>query len=106
MQKSAGKTATLNVRIDPTVKSQSERVLSQLGIPMSTAIEMYLRQVVIRNGLPFLPSLSGMPSGLRMDALTAEELSAQFDEGYREYQAGDAVSVSDFRKEVASWTNA
>ena len=38
------KTMTLNLRVNPTVKQQAEDVLKQLGIPMATAIDMYLRQ--------------------------------------------------------------
>ena len=33
------KTATLNLRVNPTVKERAEKVLSQLGVPMSTAID-------------------------------------------------------------------
>ena len=36
------KTMTLNLRVNPTVKQQAEDVLKQLGIPMATAIDMYL----------------------------------------------------------------
>ena len=39
------KTATLNLRVNPTVKGRAEEVLSRLGIPMSTAINMYLNQI-------------------------------------------------------------
>ena len=39
------KTMTLNLRVNPTVKQQAEDVLKQLGIPMATAIDMYLRQI-------------------------------------------------------------
>ena len=39
------KTATLNLRVNPTVKERAEKVLSQLGVPMSTAIDMYLNQI-------------------------------------------------------------
>ena len=39
------KTMTLNLRVNPTVKQQAEDVLKQLGIPMATAIVMYLRQI-------------------------------------------------------------
>ena len=39
------KTATLNLRVNPTTKKSAEDVLSRLGIPMSTAVEMYLRQI-------------------------------------------------------------
>ena len=33
-----GKTATLNIRVNPEVKENAESVLAQLGIPMATAI--------------------------------------------------------------------
>ena len=42
------KTMTLNLRVNPTVKQQAEDVLKQLGIPMATAIDMYLRQITDR----------------------------------------------------------
>ena len=38
------KTATLNLRVNPAVKERAEAVLSRLGVPMSTAIDMYLNQ--------------------------------------------------------------
>ena len=39
------KTATLNLRINPIVKQRAEDVLTRLGIPMSAAIDMYLKQI-------------------------------------------------------------
>ena len=42
------KTMMLNVRVSPSVKQQAEDVLKQLGIPMATAIDMYLRQIMLR----------------------------------------------------------
>ena len=39
-----GKSATLNLRINPTLKQDAESVLSRLGIPMSTAVDMFLNQ--------------------------------------------------------------
>lgn len=39
-----GKTATLNIRVNPDVKENAESVLAQLGIPMATAIDMYLNK--------------------------------------------------------------
>lgn len=41
----SSKTATLNCRVNPDVKQQAEAILSRLGIPMSTAIDMYLQQI-------------------------------------------------------------
>ena len=48
-----GKTATLNLRVNPDVKENAERVLAQLGIPMATAIDMNLRQISLVGGIPF-----------------------------------------------------
>ena len=48
-----GKTTTLNVRVTPEVKAGAEKVLAQLGLPMSTAIEMYLKQIAMTGGIPF-----------------------------------------------------
>ena len=40
------KNTTLNLRVDSLVKEQAEEILNQLGIPMSTAINMYLRKYI------------------------------------------------------------
>ena len=52
-----GKTTTLNLRVNPDVKAEAEAVLRQLGIPMATAIDMYLRQIALTGGIPFPISL-------------------------------------------------
>ena len=47
------KTATLNLRVNPVVKQRAEAVLARLGIPMSTAIDIYLNQIAMTGGRPF-----------------------------------------------------
>lgn len=39
------KSATLNLRVNPAVKSDAETILSRLGIPMSTAVDMFLKNM-------------------------------------------------------------
>ena len=68
------KTATLNLRVNPTVKERAEKVLSQLGVPMSTAIDMYLNQISLTGGIPFSVSLRRVSSSVCMDDMTAEEM--------------------------------
>ena len=41
------KSVSMNLRVNPVVKQQAEDVLKQLGIPMATAIDMYLRQIML-----------------------------------------------------------
>ena len=52
-EKQMEKATTLNVRVNPMVKARAEEVLSKLGVPMSTAINMYLNQISLTGGIPF-----------------------------------------------------
>ncbi|MCF8240130.1 MAG: type II toxin-antitoxin system RelB/DinJ family antitoxin [Melioribacteraceae bacterium] len=47
------KTATIQTRIDPKVKSSAQRVLNKLNISMSEAISIFLTQVSLNKGIPF-----------------------------------------------------
>ncbi len=40
----------LNLRVNPTLKQDAESVLGRLGIPMSTAVDMFLNQIVLVGG--------------------------------------------------------
>ena len=42
------KTSNIFTRVDPEIKEQAEQVLERLGIPMSNAVGMFLRQVVMQ----------------------------------------------------------
>ena len=46
-------TKTLNLRIDADLKHQAETIFANLGIPTSTAINIFLRSVVRNGGFPF-----------------------------------------------------
>ncbi len=47
------KTETVRARIEPELKRDAEAVLSELGLSTSEAITLFLRQVTLRQGLPF-----------------------------------------------------
>ena len=49
----ANLTTSINVNVDSKVKEQASIILKDLGLNMSTAINMFLNQVVKRNGIPF-----------------------------------------------------
>jgi len=44
---------TIQVRTDEMTKAQSGEIFQQLGITMSDAINMFLRQSILHGGLPF-----------------------------------------------------
>lgn len=50
-------TTNLNVRVDEEVKKNVEQVLDELGLNMSTAVNMFLRAVIREDGIPFKVSL-------------------------------------------------
>lgn len=47
------KTQEVRLRIELDLKKQASEILSDLGLDFSTAIRMFLRQVVEVNGIPF-----------------------------------------------------
>lgn len=52
------KTSNVFARVEPEIKEQAEKAFNQLGIIMSNAISLFLRQVVCQRGIPFDMKLS------------------------------------------------
>jgi DNA-damage-inducible protein J len=48
-----GKSAYITARIEPKLKAQAGRVLAKVGVSTTDAITMFMRQVVLHEGLPF-----------------------------------------------------
>lgn len=65
---------TLNIRIEQNIKNKANKTLSSLGIDMSTAIKMFLNQVITENGLPFTPTKNMSTIKDRWDKQTAYAL--------------------------------
>lgn len=82
------KSATLNLRVNPTLKEQAEDILRQLGIPMSTAIDMFLNQITLVGGIPFSVTLPKAPVSVNTDAMTADEIHAKLQRGLDDAENG------------------
>ena len=63
----SGTSFNMNIRMDKDVKEQAQRVFAQLGMDMTTAVNVFLRQVIRSNGFPF---------ELRLDTPNEETLAA------------------------------
>ena len=81
------KTANLYARIEPELKEQAEAILSALGIPVSNAINMFYKQIILQRGIPFELKLPHERL-LDMSALSREQLHAELDKGYADIAAG------------------
>ena len=87
------KTATLNLRVNPIVKERAEKVLSRLGVPMSTAIDMYLNQIFLTGGIPFAVTLPKAPDVINADLMTEAEFHAKLQKGYDDIEAGNVQNA-------------
>lgn len=46
-------TVAINVRVDKKTKDEASQILEGLGLSLSNAINMFLKQITFRDGLPF-----------------------------------------------------
>ena len=46
-------TINVNIRVDEELKKQSEALLAEMGLNMTTAVNIFLRQVVRTGKIPF-----------------------------------------------------
>ena len=88
------KSTTLNLRVNPIIKQQAEDVLKQLGVPMATAVDMFLRQITLTGGIPFAVSLPKAPAAINADAMTVEQLRAELLAGYDDMRQGNTQDAS------------
>lgn len=57
-------TSAINIQIDTNVKKEATMVLTELGLSMSSAINLFLKQVIKKNGIPF--ELTNVPSNKKI----------------------------------------
>ncbi len=89
------KSATLNLRINPALKSDAEAILSRLGIPMSTAVDMFLNQVVLVGGIPFSVTVPRPPIDIDASQMTEAQFHAKLQRGYDDYKAGNTHNAAE-----------
>ena len=84
-------TTNLNVRIDANLKKEAERIFKELGLNMSTALTVFLRQTVRSNGIPF---------DMRLDVPNAETLAAINDVNLRRNLSKPYTSVKELIEDL------
>ena len=89
-----GKTATLNLRVNPEVKENAENVLAQLGIPMATAIDMYLKQISLVGGIPFSVVLPKTAWKIGWAMMSVEQIHQKLEKGYADIEKGNVEDAA------------
>ena len=82
--------AMIHARVDAETKTQAQGVLNELGMTLSEAISLYLRQIVFRKGIPFEVKI---PNELTMRTIEKSE---------RGQELHEASSVQEMFKEMDS----
>lgn len=99
-RKAMAKTANLYARIEPKLKHEAETILGGLGVPVSNAINMFYRQIVIHRGLPFAVQFPArqLPNAAMMgDA----ELDAEVSRGFADIAAGRKRPLKEVADDLA-----
>ena len=86
-------TTHINIRSDIETKRKAQEIFASLGFDMSTAINMFLRQTIRQNDLPFILSTNVKPRNkprtemfgcLRGEYKIADDFDAPLDD-FKEY---------------------
>ncbi len=85
------KTSNVFAHVEPEIKDEAEQILNDLGIPMSNAVNMFLKQVVLQRGIPFDVKLPDEKS-LAYQSLTKEQFDAEIQKGVDDIAAGNTYS--------------
>ncbi len=83
----ATKSANLYARIEPDVKEKAESILATLGIPASSAINMFYKQIILQRGLPFEVKIP-YDRPVDISTLSDAEFDEELEKGYADMQAG------------------
>lgn len=99
----AVKTANVNLRMQLDIKQQAEGILDRLGIPRSVAIDMYYRQIIAHNGIPF--SLTLPQTVPVRDEMTMAEFDRIMAAGLRQAKKDDSFDVDEVFAELEQGVN-
>lgn len=79
-----------NIRIDPELKAQAQELFAELGMNLSTAVNLFLRQTVRARAIPFRVSADDLPNAETREAI--EEVRRMMsDPNVRTYHSFDEI---------------
>ena len=78
-----GETTNLNIRIDRDLKERAEAVFSEMGMSMTTAFNIFIRQTLLQGKIPF---------EIYADPFYSEANQAALQKSIREAQSGRVVT--------------
>jgi DNA-damage-inducible protein J len=68
---------TLNIRIEEDTKIAAAKALADIGLDISSGVKLFLNQVIIEQGLPFMPTKNPAVLRAKWDASVADALKGK-----------------------------
>ena len=87
-------TTNLNVRVDEELKREAESIFTELGMNLSTAMNLFLRSAVRHGGIPFDLRVTKKPLGF--EAMTKAQIDAKLEAGLASMKAGEGRPAKEF----------
>lgn len=81
-------TVSAQIRIDAEVKAQSMALFQNLGLDLSTAVNVFLRQCLLHRGLPFNVREGTAQRPLHLSNLSDAELACELEKGLSDLANG------------------
>lgn len=78
-----------NITLDPELKRSAQELYAELGLDLSTAVTIFLKQSLRVGGIPFPTVRSGLPR------LTADEILKDLALSREQYAAGQGMDAED-----------
>lgn len=90
-------TIPTQIRIEENLKKQASELFNQLGMDMSSAMNIFLKQCVLKGGLPFAVELPQYRSDV-LEAMEEAQLLSQNPNAKRYHSFSEAMEESDLFK--------
>ena len=89
-------TSAINVNVPKEVKDESNNIFNNLGLNMSTAINMFLKRVIYERGIPF-DVKEPRPSKELLEALQELDYMEKYPDEYKPYS-----DIDELKKDLLS----
>ena len=79
-----------NISIDADIKAQAQTLLADMGMDLSTAVNIFLKQMLYEGGIPFSITRE-IPNRITLEAMKEAQEMSRSPEKYKRYDNVDSM---------------
>jgi DNA-damage-inducible protein J len=95
------KVTNLNIKIDRDLKAQADRLFNDMGMNLTTAVNVFVRQAVLENAIPFRIYRKAVPARTAVSALQRQTAMQEIRDMLADVD-GDGIDLERMRAERMS----